>query len=286
MDDLDWTLLTLLDRERSISAIAQELFITQPALTYRVKKMESYFQARLFIRTKKGLIPTAEGELAIEYAKNMKKDLKRVQEDIFSLEGKVKGKIYIGSSSAVAQYLLPDLLSQFNDLYPDIELNVVTGFSSTLIPLLYDGKVHVSFLREEIEWNHYKQLLSTEGIYLVSKSPVKLEELPLLSRLDYTTNPSLRGLLDGWWAQNFRVPPKVTMNVDTADTCKEMVRAGLGYTFLTELCLRAEQELCCVPLSNSFGFPLTRQTWIYATDDAVNYIAVREFLAFISRVLE
>ncbi|MBP1932178.1 LysR family transcriptional regulator [Ammoniphilus resinae] len=285
MDDLDWTLLTLLDRERSISAIAQELFITQPALTYRVKKMESYFQARLFTRTKKGFLPTPVGELAIEYAKSMKKELKKVQEDIFSLEGKVKGKIYIGSSSAVAQYLLPDLLSKFNDLYPDIELNVVTGFSSSLVPLLYDGKIHVAFLREEIEWNHYKQLLSTEGIFLVSRSPIELEKLPSLSRLDYTTNPSLRGLLDGWWAQNFRVPPKVTMNVDTADTCKEMVRAGLGYTFLTELCLRSEQELCCVPLLNSAGVPLSRQTWLYGTEEAVNFIAVREFLAFISGVL-
>ncbi|GGE27724.1 putative HTH-type transcriptional regulator YraN [Pullulanibacillus camelliae] len=286
MDERDWFILSMMDKERSISRLSEELFISQPALTYRINKIESFFGAQLFVRSNSGLHLTPQGDIAIRYAKHLTKDLKRIRENIYSMEEKVKGTIYIGSSTAIAQYYLPDLLSKFIQLYPEVDFNVVTGLSSPLVSSLTRNDIHIAFLREDMEWAPYKHLLTKENIYLVSKEPVDFKDLPHLSRINYRTNPSLKSLIDQWWTNYFQVPPKIAMDVDTAETCIEFVRAGLGYSILTGSCLKSEHDLCCVPLLNKKGIPLKRLAWMYCTKEAVSYLAVRTFLEFVSTTLK
>lgn len=285
MDDKDWAILTLLDRERSISKLSAELFLSQPALTYRIHKIEKMFNSQLFVRSKAGLHPTPQGELLIKHAKQILKKIEEIREEIYALEGKIKGTIHLASSDAVATYLLPGLLSKFLLHYPDIELKVVTGFSSDMMKLLTTNEAHLAILRENIEWKHYKQLLLTEGIYLVSKSPIRLDNLPRLPRINYKTNPSLKSLINDWWGNKFQEPPNITMEVDNTSACKEMVKYGLGYAILPELCLIKERELFREKIVDHLGKPLQRQTWVYGSIEALNYVSVSTFSKFITEAV-
>lgn len=281
MDERNWFLLSLIGERKSLTQVSEELFISQPALSYRIKKMEEYFGTELLIRTNKGLQVTPQGELVIQYANEYIQSLKRLKEDIYTIEHSVKGPLNIGASSAVAQYLLPSVLSKFHSIHQNVDLNLLTGFSPTLIEHLMQNKIHIAFLREDIEWSGYKKLLASDGIYLVSKEPVHITDLPQLNRVEYKTNLSLKMILDGWWAQNFKTSPRISMMVDNAEACKEMVRKGLGYAILTGLTLNNQEDLSCVPLENMNGERLMRHTWIYATDEAASYLTVKKILEFI-----
>lgn len=281
MEERDWILLMKLGEGKNISQISEELFITQPALTYRINKIENEFGTKLFIRSNKGLKPNQQGAYVIQYAGQMLKDLQHTKEHVLSMSSHVKGTINIGASNAIAQYILPNLLSKFLNRYPEVEPHVLTGFSPYLTDLLINEKIHVAFLREDLEWLHYKKFLTKEAIYLVSKEPVEIENLPSLPRINYKTNQSLKSLMDVWWSKHFQKPPYITMEVDNGDVCLEIVRAGLGYAFLTELGLSKEKNLWRMPLVNHLSEPLERETWLYGSKASENYYTVKAFLDFI-----
>lgn len=281
LEERDWIILLKIGEGKNISQVSEELFISQPALTYRINKIENFFGTRLFIRGNKGIKPTNQGEFIIDYAERMIAELKRVKEEVTSMSSIIKGKLYIGASTAVAQYVLPDLLSRFVSRYPEVEPHVLTGFSPYLTDLLINEKIHIAFLRDNLEWEHDKRLLSTEGIYLVSKNPLDLDELPKLPRINYKTNQSLKSMIDLWWSQHFQKPPNVTMEVDNAEVCLEMVRAGLGYSIITELGLKNQQELCKLPLLDRQSNPLKRNTWIYSSKAAKEFYTVQVFREFL-----
>lgn len=282
MDDKDWLILTQIDKERSISKLAVDLYTTQPALTYRIKKIESFFNTKLFYRNNLGLHPTLQGELVIQYAKRMVKNMEELHEKISSLDDKVTGTLHIGATSAISKYLLPEVLSKFLQKYPDVAVTIITGFSSDLMRNLASNHVHLVILREDIEWNHYKRCISSENVSLVSKFPLELSELLQLPRINFKTNPSLKSLIDEWWKENFNEPPNIIMEVDSSETCVEMVKSGLGYAILPDLPLKNNTELIYAPLLNKQNTSIKRHSWIYGSEEAKNYIAVRKFIEFLN----
>jgi DNA-binding transcriptional LysR family regulator len=281
IEERDWIILNKIGEGKNISQVSEELYISQPALTYRINKIEKFFGTKLFFRGNKGVKPNNEGEYIIEYARRMIKELKKVREEVISMSSLIKGKLYIGASNAIAQFILPDLLAKFVHKYPSVEPHVFTGFSPYLIDLLNNEKIHVAFLRENLDWAHFKSFLSEENIYIVSKEPISILDLPDLPRINYKTNQSLKTDLDFWWSNFFQKPPNVTMEVDNAEVCIEFVRSGLGYAILTELGLTHEKKLCRSQIIDKDQNPLKRETWIYGSKEASQYYTVQVFMDFI-----
>ncbi len=208
--------------------------------------------------------------------------MEELHERISSLDDRVTGTLHIGATSAISKYLLPEVLSKFLQLYPEVTINIITGFSTDLMRSLASNYVHLVILREDLEWNHYKRCITSENVSLVSKFPLEFSNLLQLPRIDYKTNPSLKSLIDEWWKQNFDAPPTIIMEVDSSETCVEMVKAGLGYAILPELPLKANKELIYAPLLNKQNSPIKRHSWIYGADEAKNYITVRKFIEFLN----
>ena len=145
MDDLDWKIMMLIYNNKSLSKISDELFLSQPAITYRIRKIEKFFQTKLISRTNKGYQITLQGEMVAKYAKEHLEHMKKLQEDIFSSKDMVQGKLYIGASSAIAQYLLPPLLSDFLNRNDKVSIDLITGFSPSLTESLHHNKIHIAF---------------------------------------------------------------------------------------------------------------------------------------------
>ncbi|MFC7391714.1 LysR family transcriptional regulator [Scopulibacillus cellulosilyticus] len=280
MNDKDWVLLTILNEERNITKTAERLYISQPALSYRIQQLESYFQSQLFIRNRSGLHLTPQGEIAVQYAQNMVKQLEETKEKLQSMEVKVKGTLKLGVSSIIARYMLPEMLQDFLNEYPEVDINVITGFSSEIEQILVEGDIHIAIMRGERHWHEKKWLLSNEPILAASKEPLEIENLPALARIYYKTDSSLKALVDSWWKESFQEPPKITMAVDNLETCKEMVKKGLGYAILPGTCLKNERELFTYPLYNKQGRPVERQTWVYCWDSSMKFAAVAAFFDF------
>ncbi len=278
LNEKDWLILQTLFEERNITKTAERLYISQPALTYRLQQIEKEYETTLVIRGKKGIEFTPQGEYLVNYAKEMLLQAQKTKETIKNMEQKVQGKLRLGASSNFAHYCLPILLKDFLNQYPDVEINLKTGWSSDVIQLVYKEEVHVGIIRGNHQWSEEKHLLFAEPLYIVSKKPIKLEELPYLPRVNYQTDIHLKTTIETWWKKNFTQPPLITMEVDKIETCKELVINGLGYSIFPSICLRSDDNLYMISLKDDNI--VTRDTWIISRNKSLELIVVKAFVDF------
>ena len=281
MDEKDWNMLVTLFEERNITRAAHKLFISQPALTYRIKQLETEFKTNLIARGKKGIEFTVKGEYLVQYSKDMRNQLRKTKEHISSLDKEVKGTLRLGASGLFARYQLPVLLKNFLNLYPDVEINLKTGWSSNILQMSQKEEAHVGIVRGPYNWNENKVLFQKENIYIVSSKKIDVNDLPFHPRVNYKTDQSLRDAIENWWQETFTVSPNVSMEVDRIETCKELVLNGLGYAILPGICIKEDDPLYKEPIvlkNNSF---LQRDTWILYRDVTLELSQVKAFIDFL-----
>jgi len=282
MNSQDWVLLKMIAKERNITRASERLYLSQPALTYRIRQLENEFGEKLLIRTPNGVILTPQGEFLVDYANEMILRLDRTKELLTSFNNKVKGPLRIGSSAIFAYYELPSLLKVFLERFPEVEIFLQTGRSNQVVRLLEREEVSIAIVRGEHEWKYNKRLLCEEPICLVSRKAIPLEELPNRPRVVYGTDTSLQGLIEQWWRTTFSRPSRDSIVVDAMDTCKRMVQQGLGWAILPSIGLKELEELCVEPLYWPDGSPLIRRTWLCSAPYAEELPVLRSFASFVT----
>ncbi|AZV60178.1 LysR family transcriptional regulator [Peribacillus frigoritolerans] len=282
MDEKDWLILITLYEERNITKAAQRLFISQPALSYRIKQLEKEFKTNLISRGKRGVEFTVEGEYLVQYSKNMRKQLGAAKEHISNLDKKVKGTLRLGVSGLFARYKLPVLLKEFLTLYPEVEISLKTGWSSQIHQMLQKEEAHLGIVRGPYKWQENKVLFQEEKICIASSKKIELKELPFLPRVNYQTDQSLRNTIENWWQETFALPPKISMEVDRIETCKELVLNGLGYAILPEICIKDDEPLYTFPIVLSDNRYLLRETWVFYRDVTMDLAQVKAFIDFLN----
>lgn len=286
MNDKDWLLLEILFQEKNITKAAKRLYISQPALTGRIQQIEREFGCQIVIRGARGIEFSTEGELLVDYAIRSLHELRQTKELISNIGGKVRGTLRIGCSNIFAKYELPDLLRAFRNQHPDVEINVKTGFSQSVLQMALNGEVHVGIARGDYPWPGPKHLLCEEPYYVVSAEPIDMEKLPFLPRIHYKTDSPLQTALDSWWFTHYSRPPLIAMEVDTIDTCVQMVNKGLGFALLSGLCLKNTHDLYKERLLYKDGSALQRKTWLYYRDSSLAILTVKTFASFLINQIE
>lgn len=178
----------------SFSKAAEELYISQPAVSYSIKKLEDELQTKLFLRLNKGIKLTEEGEKLKYYIESA---FNNIVEGINTLNDKnddAVGKISIGIHSNIGTFLLPKYIKEFLKLYPNIKIIIHSGRSSELKKMLRDGTLDIIILHYPIftkdEQLEEEKLFSSESCffgtkkyydaYMWSKKEKLLIDFPLL----------------------------------------------------------------------------------------------------------
>lgn len=282
MNEKDWQIIVNLYEEGNITRTAKKLYISQPSLTYRIKQIEAEFKTQLIHRVNKGVIFTNEGEIIAQYAKQMLGMLQSTKEKISNLEGEMSGTLKLGASSNFAFYELPDLLEGFILQYPDIDIQLNTGWSSKVLDYLNNEDIHVGILRGENIWKGTKELLKSERLFVVSKNKITLSDLPNLNYIRFNTDIYLKNTFESWWRSNYDVPPKTTMELDRMETCKELVKRGIGYSLLPEISLKDEDNLYTLEL-NIDNEPIVRDSWLFYREELMDLNIVNAFINYTKR---
>ena len=102
----DWEMLLTIYEEKNISKAAQRLFVSQPALSYRIKAIEKQLNIKVFIKGKKNISFTKEGELLVSYARKMKIENQKLIDQLKGAKSKYSGELRIGVSSNFADLSL------------------------------------------------------------------------------------------------------------------------------------------------------------------------------------
>src|SRR5688500_5720796 len=123
-------------KRRSVSAAAAVLYVTQPALTTRIKNLERELGVDLFVRTGRGMRLTAEGRAFRPHAQRALQSLAAGRERLRELrEGRV-GELLVGAAPAISTYVLPLVLRRFQTAFPNVHLVVRTGHSEEVLELV------------------------------------------------------------------------------------------------------------------------------------------------------
>lgn len=281
MENRDWLIIQALHTEKNITKAAQLLYMSQPALTSRLQHIEREFGVRIVHRSTKGIQFTQEGEFLVRSAAEMVSRLDRIKNEVRNLSGIDSGTLEIGASNYFTMYTLPYLLQQFKAAYPHADFKVSTDWTKNIFGLIYNQKAHVGFVSVDYGGCKNMHLLYAEPVCAAYTKPFRLEELPLLPRIEYQSDYLLKSQIDKWWRENFQQPPLVNMHVDKLATCKEMVKYGLGYAVLPERIVDGIAGIEKMVIKDPDGSPIVRKTWMIYSSDTLRLPIVDIFVDFV-----
>lgn len=125
---------------------ANELFISQPAVTKHIKEIEQQYQCTLFIRGGNKIELTTQGKILLNYAEKIKHLYQELDSEIAFLNQENQGFLRIGMSTTAAQYVLPKYLAQFKKSFPYIELELHTGNTENIENLLTNQTIDLGIV--------------------------------------------------------------------------------------------------------------------------------------------
>lgn len=147
-------------KERSFTKAAQNLYISQPSLSARIKKIEVIIGEPLFDRSTTPLQLTEVGKVYIEAAEEITQIEQRVENYINDLAGLKTGNLAVGASTLFAAYVVPSLITQFNQKFPDVYIQLIEGNTAELEEML--GSNALDFV---IDNYHYDSILYNKELY-------------------------------------------------------------------------------------------------------------------------
>jgi DNA-binding transcriptional LysR family regulator len=238
--------LTVAER-RSVSKAAEVLYVTQPALTTRIKKLERDLGVELFVRTPRGMRLTAEGRAFRGHAQRAVQELAQGRELLRELrEGRV-GELLLGAAPAISTYVLPLVLRRFQAAFPNVHLIVRTGHSEEILEMVLREQVQVGLVRELPHPATTSRRLYEDEIVLVvhpahrfaAERSIAVDELAG-ERLILFDRTSSYFVLTSAFFREAGVVPRGVMELDNVDATKKMVEQDLGIAFLPYTAVRGE----------------------------------------------
>lgn len=191
----------------SMTQAAKRLDVVQPTLSMQIAKLEEELGQPLFERKRRGMAPTAHGRLMYRLFLPIVRDIDTAREQLAQRSEVVTGHVSLGLISSVAESVLPDALSRFNEAYPHVEVTVSVGYSAMLIDWVTSGQLDVAIINEpRAKLSLATESLAEEDMLLVTSAEhgprlpanVRLARLPELD-LDLvlpTRRHGLRGVLE------------------------------------------------------------------------------------------
>ncbi|MEW4384857.1 LysR family transcriptional regulator [Staphylococcus epidermidis] len=231
----DYRLLITLDETKTLRKAAEILYISQPAVTQRLKAIEAGFGVEIFIRTKKQLITTTEGSMIIEHARDMLKRERLFFDKIQAHIGEVNGTISIGCSSLIGQTLLPEVLSLYNSQFPNVEIQVQVGSTEQI--KAHHRDYHVMITRGNKVMNLSNTHLFNDEHYFIYPRDRK-EDVTKLPFIEFQADPIYINQIKQWYNDHLGHDYHATITVDQVATCKEMLLSGVGVTILPKIMMK------------------------------------------------
>jgi DNA-binding transcriptional LysR family regulator len=172
----------------SFSKAAQVLYISQPAISKHIKMLEGHYKSSLFDRRGNSIQMTEVGLILFKHLQEAKQIQRNIEFDISTIKSQSNaiGSLNLGSSTIVTLYILPKILSDFHQQYPEVEIQVVNRNSENVINALLDNQIDIGVveIEKKITSITYQYFTSDEIVAVCSsKSPLAAKKTFTLQEL-------------------------------------------------------------------------------------------------------
>ena len=181
MPDFRLRVFQAVARHLSFTKAAQELFISQPAVTKHIRELETGYGQRLFERRGNRVALTAAGALLLTHADEVEALHAQLQNQLHALHDEAAGRLRLGASTTIAQYVLPPMLPGFQAQYPRVGLTLLNGNSEQIAEALLGGQIDLGFVEGQGKNRdlHYELLLNDELVAVRRTQDTKKPPAPL-----------------------------------------------------------------------------------------------------------
>lgn len=232
-------------KHKSFSKAARELFLTQPTISAHIQNLEKELDTVLFNRNNKCITLTKSGELLFDNAIAILNSCKKALYDLREYSGKIEGLIDIVSSSIPETYILPQFIKSFSDKYPDVSFSIKHSDSQYAISEILNETVSFGFVgsknsNSQIEYinlvNDELVLIAPHDLSINNEDGyIDLNELNKLNFIMRKEGSGTRNLTFNILRENkFNINNlNIIAHVESNETIKEMVKIGLGVSFIS-----------------------------------------------------
>jgi len=238
----------------SFRRAAEELYLTQPAVSLQIKALEQDLGVQVFDRAGAQITLTPAGTILLRYAKQVNSLFVQVEREIVALTGDHAGQLALGASTTIAQYVLPRLLGEFCKEHPRVHPTLISGNTEHIVDAVEKQKVELgliegparsrtiktkSFLEDDLllivpaahEWAELESVPCAE----IGSAPLLMRERGSGTRRVVEMALERQGLKH----RSLRI----MMELDSTEAIKSAVEAGLGVGFVSRWAMAKDLRL-------------------------------------------
>ena len=238
----------------SFRKAAEELYLTQPAVSLQIKALEEDLGVQLFDRTGTQIKLTPAGGVLLGFAEQASSLLLQAERDIAALSGDHAGHLALGASTTIAQYVLPRLLGEFRKGYPRVQCTLISGNTEHIVEAVENQKIELGFIEGPARSRGVKTepFLKDELVLIVSTAHEWAERASISSADLSTAQLMMRERGSGTRRvveialerQGIkRSSLNITMELDSTEAIKSAVEAGLGIGFISRWAIAKDLRL-------------------------------------------
>lgn len=227
----------------NITKAAEKLYISQPAVTMSIKKLESELEIKLFVRNKKGVTLTPEGKVLYDYVSKAMENIYLAENKIENFKKLETGNIRIGIGTNLTKYFLVNHLEKFHKKYPKVNINLDTSMTKELLKKLNEDKIDIAIIASDeetckdfnVEYTQEIQdifIASPEFDELNGKT-ITLEELSAYPLLLQSEHSSTRSFIDKISVER-EIKLNSIMDLASYSLVIEFAKIGMGIGFVTK----------------------------------------------------
>ena len=252
-------------RHLSFARAAEVLHLTPPAVTMQVKELEGHVGLPLFDRKGRQVTLTTAGEYMLVYARKMLATLKDAEDAAARLQRLEVGTLTIGMVST-AKYFLPRLLAEFQREHEGIEIRLAVGNREQLVKMLQGNDVDIAVMgrpptelatRAEPFAAHPHVFVAPVDHPLLKIGHPTVESLQPYGFILRERGSGTRAAMEKFF-EGTNVEPRVVMEMNSNETIKQAVMAGMGISFLSLHTIGLELENRLIAVLDVEGTPIVR----------------------------
>ncbi len=270
----------------NFSRAAEELHMTQPAVSQYIQTLERTIGTKLLERTNKYVRLNKAGEIVYHHAKEILGLYTRMQSLVDDLTNHASGNLSIGASYTFGEYVLPHIIAYLREHYPLINPAISIGNTKEIETLVANhqldvGIVEGTFKHEKLDMEPFSEdlmfVVVSPNHHLARKREIKISELESETWIVREEGSGTRESTDEMF-QKFGLSPKKRMEFGSTQIIKESVEAGLGITLLSQWAIRKELTMHSLTTLKIKELPLKRKFSIVTKGDQFQTKATEVFI--------
>jgi DNA-binding transcriptional LysR family regulator len=241
-------------KQLSFTKAAEALFMTQPAVTFQVKQLEEQFNARLFDRSHGRIALTHAGRIVFDYAERILKLSSELESRMAESSGEVSGPLLIGASLTNGEFILPQVIGEFQTRFPRVRMHLTVGNSETIVSRIADRTLDLGFIESPAQFpNLDTQTICEDELVVICAPgselarnrrllPAQLAGKPYVSR---EVGSGTREFADRYFrSHNVSADElNIVMELGSTVAIKSVVETGLGFSIVSRATIPKELRL-------------------------------------------